>query len=155
MKVILGYSSEWYPPLDQAVRHIALRSSEVNSRLFLSPCLLLETKSSRNELFTFVYGGDVGIYMSAGLTWMFRIWKARSARGHDRIRDCHRATLWPYTDYGARFLFSHTCTHTPYIYMDFMMLGRHKRVVCNMCWVIVFIMSSVKVCTCFVICSNC
>ncbi len=48
-------------------------SSEVNSGLFLSARLLLETKSSRDELFTFVYGGDVDIYMSARLTWMLRI----------------------------------------------------------------------------------
>ncbi len=80
MQVILGYSSEWYPPLDLAAR------SEVNSGLFLSARLLPETKSSRDELFTFVYG-DVGVYMCAQLMWMFRIWKARSARGRDRIRD--------------------------------------------------------------------
>ncbi len=50
----------------------------------------------------------------------------------------------------------HTRAHTHHTFIwTFMMLGRHKRVVCNMCWVIVFIMSSVKVCTCFVICSNC
>ncbi len=73
MQVILVYSLEWYPPLDQSARHIALcSSSEVNSGLFLSVRL---------------YGGDVGIYMSMCLTWMLRIWKVRSARGHDRIRD--------------------------------------------------------------------
>ncbi len=29
---------------------------------------------------------DVGIYMRARLTWMFRIWKVRLACGRDRIR---------------------------------------------------------------------
>ncbi len=52
MQVILGYSSEWYPPLDPATRCIALcsSSSELNSGLFLSARLLPETNSSRDEL---------------------------------------------------------------------------------------------------------
>ncbi len=51
MQVILGYSSDWYPPLDPAARRITLCSSfEVNSGLFLSARLLPETKSSQDEL---------------------------------------------------------------------------------------------------------
>ncbi len=83
MQVILGYSSEWYPPLDQSARHITLCSSyEIHSWLFLSAHQA--HKSSWGELFTYVYGGDVGVYMSMRLTWMFWIWKTR---GRDRIRD--------------------------------------------------------------------
>ncbi len=59
MQVIIDYSSEWYPPLDPASQGIAMcssSSSKVNYGLFLSACLLPETKSGQDELFTFVYG---------------------------------------------------------------------------------------------------
>ncbi len=47
------------------MRRIALcSSSEVNSGLFLSARLLPEIKSSQDELFMFVYQGDVAVYMS-------------------------------------------------------------------------------------------
>ncbi len=46
---------------------------------------LPEIKGSRDELVC-LCRGDVGVYMYACLTWMFRIWKVWSARGRDRIR---------------------------------------------------------------------
>ncbi len=55
-----------------------------NSGLFLSADLLPETESSRDELVC-LRGGDVGVYIRAPHVDVW-IWKARTARGRDRIR---------------------------------------------------------------------
>lgn len=74
----MPYSSEIiFSPLARAVLFIASHSSsEVNSGLFLSTRHLPKVKSILDELdesFCFVYGGDVGIYIFAYLTWMIII----------------------------------------------------------------------------------
>ncbi len=106
MQVILGYSSEWYPPLDPAVRCLALCcSSELNSGLFSQHIFQKQKVAGMNS--SHLFTDDVGIYMRARLTWMFRIWKARSARGHDHISDNELrrenwTLCWFHTDYFNR-----------------------------------------------------
>ncbi len=55
-----------------------------SSGLFLSADLLPETESIRDELVCLL-GGDVGVYIHAPHVDVW-IWKARAARGRDRIR---------------------------------------------------------------------
>ncbi len=65
-------------------------SSDVNSGLFLWTCLLPETKSILDELdesSRFVYGGDVGVYVFAHLTWLITIWIVHASYGRDHITD--------------------------------------------------------------------